>query len=165
MKHYERMFLVLVLLAVTILVVWALLAVTEAKAEEDGYVICAPGDYVNIRGGPGRRSPVIGRYETGDRITLDGKRKNGYLHCVGLALEESEGWIHAGYVVRDKPEWLDVGAEIISKGRLAARKNVDGRRMRWLKRGATVHVYWWSEAWCVTNCGYVRSEYLALDGV
>lgn len=54
-------------------------------------------------------------------------------------------------------------ATIISKGRLAARKNVDGKRTRWLKSGAKLKVHWWSEEWCLTDCGYVKSVYLEME--
>ena len=132
-----------------------------AGAEENaGYVICAPGDYVNVRSGPGSKYESIGRFETGDRVTLDGKKRNGFLHCVGLSLEKSDGWIHSGYVIGSKPVSVNRNARITSNGRLAARKNVNGKRTRWLKPDAIVTVYVWSDEWCVTNCGYIQSQYL-----
>lgn len=129
---------------------------------EEGYVLCV--DYVNIRRSPSRKSPVIGSFECGETLHLDGKRKNGYLHCVDLGLEEDEGWIHSGFVVSDRPEHVNQHATIVSKGRLAARKYVDGKRTRWLKPQASLKVYWWSDEWCVTNCGYVQTKYLELEG-
>ena len=132
--------------------------------EEQGWVICSPGDYVNVRKAPSIRSESIGRYETGDSVKLDGKKRNGFLHCTGLGLEESEGWIHSGHVVFDQPEMANCNAVIVSKGRLAARKNVGGKRTRWLKSGAELKVYYWSSEWSVTNCGYVQSRYLEMDG-
>lgn len=129
-----------------------------------GYVLCKDGDYVNIREKPSRKSESIGMYEVGFEVELDGKKKNGYLHCVNLPLEMSDGWIHAGYVVYDEPEYLNENATIVSKGRLAARKYVNGKRTRWLKPLATVKVYYWSDEWCITNCGYVQSQYLELEG-
>lgn len=131
---------------------------------ETGYVLCAPGDVVNVRRKPSRSSVSIGRFEPGEQVYLDGKKRNGFLHCVYLSLEESEGWIHAGYIVGDRPERLNRTATIVSAGRLRARKYVKGRRTRWLKRGAAVLVYYWSDEWCVTNCGYLQSRYLELDG-
>ena len=140
---------------------------TFARAGEiaEAYVICSPDDFVNIRSGPRRSAEVMGRFEAGDPILLDGKKRNGYLHCVGLSLEDSEGWIHAGYVVTDQPELVNEEAVVVSRGRLAARQCVDGKRLRWLKTGARLKVYYWSNEWACTSCGYVRSEYLELDGV
>ena len=134
---------------------------STASAEEyDAWIICTPEDYVNVRSGPSSKSESIGRFETGDRVTLDGKKRNGFLHCVGLSLESNDGWIHSGYVISSKPVSVNRNARITSNGRLAARKNVNGKRTRWLKPDAIVTVYVWSDEWCVTNCGYIQSQYL-----
>jgi len=129
---------------------------------DEAYVLCA--DYVNIRMKPTKKSESIGRFECGEKIWLDGKKRNGYLHCVNLSLESDTGWIHSGFVVFDEPERVNQSAVIVSKGRLAARKYVNGKRTRWLKPLASLKVYWWSDDWCVTDCGYVQSKYLELEG-
>lgn len=134
----------------------------EAKAEDIQYVMCM--DYVNVRYSPNKKQEPIGRLETGDAVMTDGKTKNGYVHCVNLDFEYSEGWVHAGFLVDDPPETIGQNATIVSKGRLAARKYVDGKRTRWLKPMATVRVYYWSDDWCLTNCGYIQSKYLELEG-
>lgn len=128
--------------------------------ETEAYVLCA--DYVNVRPFPNRKCEPVGRLEAGDRVWLDGKKRNGYLHCVDMGLE-SDGWVYAGFIVYDEPERVSKNAVIVSRGRLAARKYVNGRRTRWLKSNATVFVYCWSDDWCVTNCGYVQSKYLELE--
>ena len=174
MKHHRcnariiRMVALFIIRIVILVVLLGLLAVALPKLgladseTTDAYVLCA--DYVNIRQFPSRKSEALGRFETGDVVHLDGKKKNGYLHCIGTNLE-ADGWIFSGYVVNDKPERMDRDAVIVSKGRLAARKYVGGKRTRWLKPLATVHVFSWSDEWCVTNCGYVQTQYLELEGV
>ena len=137
----------------------------EAKSEESyeiRYVLCK--DYVYVRMSPNKKQEPIGRLETGDVVYVDGQRRNGYVHCVDLSFEYSEGWIFAGYLTEYKPEALWQDAVIVSKGRLAARKYVNGRRTRWLKPGATLKVYYWSDSWSLTNCGYVQTMYLELVG-
>lgn len=137
---------------------------SEAKADdyyETMYVLC--DDYVNVRSSPNKKQDPIGRLEVGDAVTLDGKKKNGYVHVVDLLFEECEGWVHAGFLVPDKPEKENRKATIVSRGRLAARKYVNGKRTRWLKPGATVTVWYWSDDWALTNCGYVQSKYLELE--
>lgn len=138
-----------------------------ARADEalytEAWVLCMPDNYVNMRMGPSRKSAECGWKSVGDRVYLDGKKKNGYLRCVD-SFGEVEGWIHAGYIVYDEPEQLVQYATIVSRGRLAARKCVGGTRTRWLKPLATVLVYYWSDEWCLTNCGYVKSQYLELEG-
>ena len=131
---------------------------------EEGYVLCMPEDYVNIRLGASRTSSEVGWKSPGDVVYLDGKERNGYLHCVDPVFGYGEGWIHSGYVIYDEPEYINRTATIVSNGRLAARKHVGGKRTRWLKPQATVRVIYWGNEWCLTNCGYVQSRYLELDG-
>lgn len=147
---------------VIFVIVWLLqsFGVSEELYEER-YVLCM--DYVNVRSSPNKKQEPIGRLETGDMVFTDGKKKNGYLHCVDLLFEQCEGWVFAGYLTYDKPEKVNRNAVIISKGRLAARKNVGGRRTKWLKPGATVKVWFWSDDWALTNCGYVKTKYLELE--
>ena len=135
-----------------------------AFAEEAMYVICMPNDRVNIRLGASRTSSSIGWLEMGDIVYYDGTTKNGYRHCVGLGVEAGEGWVHKGYLVDEPVEYVNQDATIVSKSRLAARKNVNGKRTRWLKPGGTVKIYCWTNEWALTNCGYVQTAYLELNG-
>lgn len=131
---------------------------------EIAYVICTKDDHVNVRPFPGRKHEPSGWLEPGDMVYMDGKTRNGYCHVVGLSNEEGAGWVHKGYLVSYPPEFVDRDATVTSKGRLAARKYVNGKRTRWLKPGSTVHIWYMSEEWCVTNRGYVQTKYLELDG-
>jgi len=139
------------------------LAEEEEFSYTEAYIICDPENYVNIRMGPSRKSCECGWKSAGDKIYLDGKKKNGYLHIVDGYLGYGIGWIHSGFVVYDEPERMNATATIVSRGRLAARKYVNGKRTRWLKPGASVVVYFWSDEWCLTNCGYVKSQFLELE--
>lgn len=138
-------------------------AAVKAEEYETGYAICMPNDYVNVRPYPSTRNEPIGWLDPGDEVLLDGRRKNGYVHCICMSNEAGEGWVFAGYIVADKPEMLDCEATVDSNGRLAARKYVNGKRTRWLKPGATLKVYWRSDEWCATNCGYVQTQYLEME--
>ena len=168
---WKRIIITIIEIAVIVFVVWMLilamnsLGISKAKADEHyetRYVLCM--DYVNARSTPNKKQEPIGRFETGDTVYTDGIRKNGYLHVVNLDFEETEGWVFAGYLTEDKPEAVWRNATIVSKGRLAARKYVGGKRTRWLKTGATVRVYYWSDSWSLTNCGYVQTQFLELEG-
>lgn len=164
---------ILLILLVALAVVFGILSFHDlvlraAHAEQPentsvGYVVCCPGDYVNIRPYPNKKGDVLGRFEPGDVLYLDGKRRGEFLHCVGLRLETDEGWIHRGYVLYDEPELVDRNGTVDAKGRVAARKNVGGKRTKWLKPGSELTVWYWSEEWCLTNRGYVKSEYIAID--
>ena len=128
------------------------------------YVICMPGDFVNIRPYPSTRHSRSGFLEPGEEIYLDGRQKNGFLHIVNAHTESGEGWVHKGYVVNDKPERINQSAVVTCNGRLAARRYIGGKRREWLKPQATVRVYYWSDDWAMTDCGYVQSKYLELVG-
>ena len=130
------------------------------------YVICQPGDYVNIRSSAKFGNNLIGRLDSGDPIEIDGTVRNGFMRLVNMPLESaSDAWVYAGYIVYDEPVNVhEREAIVVSNHNLAARKNCTGRIRRWLKTGTELIVYWFSETWCVTNKGFVMSQYIELDG-
>ena len=151
------------------LAIWAVIVFTGSLgiAEESytkAWVICQPGDYVNARSRPSSRSESVGWFDGGEEILLDGQEKNGFLHCVGR-FETCGAWIYGGYVVYEQPTRVYARASVVSKGKLQARKCVDGKRRCWLKTGDTVKVHWWTEEWCVTNKGFVMTKYLEMEGL
>lgn len=157
---------------ITLVIVAAVMLYTRVgfadEWTDDGYkvmyAICTKGDRVNIRPFPNTKSEPSGWLEPGDSVYLDGKKRNGFYHCVGLNTEMGDGWIHKGYLVEDEPELVNRTGVIASRSKVKARKNVGGARTRWLKPGGTVRVSYWSDTWCVTDCGYVMSKYIELDG-
>ena len=140
-----------------------LLSTVHAEECETAYAICVMDDVVNIRATPKNRGEWIGYLNPGDEVHMDGKKQNGYAHCVDMNTESGDGWVFAGYLVNDRPELVDCEAVIISNGRLAARKYVNGKRTKWLKPNAELHVYYMSGEWCSTNCGYVQTMFLRLE--
>lgn len=134
-------------------------AVSEEEELETIWVLCQPNSYVNIRVRPSGRSEACGYADCGDDFYTDGYKKNGFLH-VYASIETGEGWIALGYVIWDEPERIYEKRTIISKGRVKARKTVNGKRRMWLYDGDEVKVYWMSESWSVTNKGFVKSEFI-----
>lgn len=135
----------------------------RAEAEDmtaAGWVICQPGDYVNARRKASTRSESLGRLEAGYPLRLTGKTKNGFAQVTGLSLEETEGWVYAGYIVFDEPVWIGKTMTIRANGRVAARKCADGERRCWVTDGSTVTVYWMAGEWSVTSKGFIRTEYI-----
>jgi len=47
-----------------------------------------------------------------------------------------------------------------AKGKVMARKYVDGPRRCWMKPGAEVVVYYTGGGWAVTSKGFVKTEFL-----
>lgn len=150
-----------------IIIVFVCLVCVYGQAEdeyENAWAICKPGNHINIRSRPSKKGEEEGWLEPGDMIYLDGKRKNGYVHCVELTTEAGEGWVHEGYLVYNPVEFVDSDYVVSSKSRLAARKNVNGKRAKWIKKDSIVHVYYWSEEWSYTEYGYIKSQYLERQG-
>lgn len=135
-----------------------------AEGEYDVYVICKPGDYVNARIRPSKNAEVIGYFETGDRLTTDGTEKNGFIRIVDASLEADVAWISTAFVVEDRPEITERRAMVTSNARLAARKGVGGKVRTWLHNGDEVTVLVISDEWCVTNKGFVKTEFIELEG-
>ena len=136
---------------------------TRARSEESVWVLCQPDSWVNVRATPSKHSNEIGRMECGDSAYTDGKTKNGYLHLVNLSFEEDEGWIKKGYIVYDEPyRPVIYDTTVDSKGRVAARKTIKGNRRCWLNDGQNIKVYMASSEWCVTNKGFVKTQFIDL---
>lgn len=147
-----------------IVAILGVLNIARAVTERDtvtAWVICQPGDYVNARARPTTKSESIGRLETGDAVELDGETKDGFAHSDPIHMENGDGWIHAGYLVFDEPEWK-AGAlyRVDANGRVACRKYIDGPRRCWVVDGSHVQVFWLTAEWAVTNKGFIRTEYL-----
>ena len=135
--------------------------VGTALAEDgtDCWVICQPGDYINIRKGPGKRYEETGYAESGMRFTTDMEERNGYMHLVGVT-EYGDGWISSGYIVFAEPETVGREMTVRSNGRVACRKTIDGKRREWARNGDRVTVYAKTRSIAVTNRGFIESRYL-----
>lgn len=145
-------------------VVWVLRGAGLAEADGRCWVLCDPESCVRLRVGPRKTAAEFGSAECGTMLLTDSKERNGYLHVVDLAAEESEGWISVHYIVYDEPQEVNCSATVRSDGRVAVRKSVNGKITGWLKNGETIRVLWTSGEWSVTNRGYVMSEYLEMVG-
>ncbi len=153
----------MVLFAIAFIAVYDFV-MSPAHAEDNtAYAICVKDDVVNVRATPKTRGEWIGYLNPGDEVHLDGRKRNGFVHCVDMNTESGEGWVFAGYLVSDCPELVDCDAVIVSNGRLAARKYVNGDRLKWLKPNVSLHVYYMAGDWCSTNCGYVQTKYLEME--
>jgi len=131
-----------------------------AAADSDGWIMC--DSYVNIRETPKKNGNKLGRLDAGDRIRTDDKVRNGFLHIIDAGTETGDGWVYAGYVVYDEPEWIDAQMVITGNGRVNARRWVDGPKKARLKPGTVVTVKWLGYDWALTNRGYIRSEYIGV---
>ena len=148
------------LLAV-IVVLTALFACFTAFADEyKVFILCNPKTPVIVRETPKKGAKETGRLDFGDDVWTDGRKKNGYLHVIGIT-EAGEGWVFAGNTVKDQPEQLTgARANIAATGRVMSYRWVNGKKNGWLQICDEVKVYAISEEWAVTNKGYIRMKFL-----
>lgn len=130
-------------------------ALTEA------WILCQPDSYVNIRARASSKSQAEGYLLSGDRIWLDGETDDGYAHIDMASTERGEGWVHAGYIVFNKPQDINRQCVIRTNGRVACRRTIDGHRRCWVIDGSTVYVYKIAGEWAVTDKGFIKSEYIS----
>lgn len=146
---------------IIIILLAVIISVSSAVCEDYMvFVLCDPRTPVNVRASPKKGSSIAGRLDFGDWAETDGEVRNGYLHIYGIG-EMGEGWIHAGYIVPDKPEKVEKAYGTISaSGRVTSYRRIGGKRYKWLKIGDDVKIYALSAEWAVTSKGYIRTKYL-----
>lgn len=129
---------------------------------EEGWIMCQPDSYVNIRESPGKGGRVSGYLELGDAVQTDGHR-NGYTHVTGISSESGEGWVASGYIVTDEPQVETVDAWIDAEGRVACRRAIGGNRRKWLHAGDELTLYASSAEWSITSEGFVKTQYILAE--
>ena len=149
----KRIITILALISVLTLII------AGSVAEDEYFIICNPKSYVNVRRSPKKGAEEIGRLDCGDSFLSDGKKKNGYIHVVGMT-EYGEGWIHKGYVVEDQPIIESLRGTIAATGRVKTRRYIGGKKLEWLEVCTDVWIYVMSDEWAVTNRGFIRTKYL-----
>lgn len=157
---------IVVLFALIAFLILVLVDPAFARAEEtEVWILMKPGDYVNVRIEPRKKSQVIGFLDAGDGCWTDGRTKNGFLHVYGIG--ECDGWVYKWYVVTEKPEIVNEYYTVAAKKRVLCRRGVSGPRVKgrlgWMKNGTRVKVFCIAGEWAITSRGYVRSEWLEVD--
>ena len=139
-------------------------SISFAESNVKAWVICKPGGYVNARAKAETGSDISGRFDAGDEILLDGTTNNGFAH-IAYPTFEDDAWVYTGYVVFDKPVWKGgLTAKVSSNAKLAVRSSMTGEVIKWLKNGQELQVFWYTDEWCVTNYGYVMTEWIDMVG-
>lgn len=151
---------------ISVFIIVVLMMITCVSYSEDDkteiYVLCHPDSYVNVRSYPGRKGEVLGRLEVGYQLYTDNVIKNGYIHCVDMSLEDTEGWIYKGYIIYDEPVEINTDTNVL-KNKVIARKYVDGDKRCYVKKDDILTVYWSGYEWSITSKGYIRTDLLNID--
>ena len=124
------------------------------------WILCQPSDYVNVRATPSTKAEQVGFLDPCDEITIDVNAKNGFFPIVYPPFER-EGYVSARYVSTEKPEWKNGELyAVCANVRVAARRWMDGPCIDWIVNGSKVQVFYYTPTWCVTNRGFIKTEYL-----
>jgi hypothetical protein len=129
---------------------------------EDGWIMCQPDSFVNVREYPGKGGRIVGYLELGDAVQT-GRNRNGYTHVTGISTEGGEGWVASGYIVTDAPQIETVEAKVDADGRVACRRAIGGNRRKWLHAGDQLTLYASSAEWSITSEGFVRTQYILAE--
>lgn len=152
--------------AILLIVLGILYIAMDTGMAESQYcwVMCSPDSYVCVREKPRKTSDGFGGATLGTRLETDGKTKNGFLHVINVPAEETEGWVSLQHVVYDEPVQMKQAALVVSNGKLAARKGINGKVKTWLQPMTEVTILIYSKEWCLTNYGYCMTEFLEWVG-
>ena len=126
------------------------------------WILCKPGDYINLRMAPSKKSQEVGRLDPGDDIEIDGRTKDGFAHIV----RPFDAWVWAGYIVFDEPQLVNETYVVVAKSRVACRRWCDGPQVAsrpWLINGSQVKVYYLTDKWACTARGFIKTEWLEVD--
>lgn len=147
------------IIAIILLITAVYAAGTALSEDYKVFILCNPESHVNVRRSPKNGSEKTGWVMFADAVLTDGKTKNGYLHVIGIT-EDGEGWIKAGYTVKDQPVKVKAWAAVSASGRVMSYRNAGKNRIGWVPLLAEMKVYALSDEWAVTSRGYIRRKYL-----
>lgn len=139
----------------------------RARAEDQlitCWVMCKPGDYINVRRTPSTHAEAVGYLEAGDSFLTDGSSKNGFIRVFNIG-EYGEGWIFAGYVSTEEPVPVFQRYVCVSNSRVRCRRWMNGKLTQnpWITNGSNVDVFYMADGWAMTSRGFIQSKYLEAD--
>ena len=129
---------------------------------DEMYIMCDCESFVNARNTPGKGGEIVGRYECGDVVQTDGRAKNGFIHVIDCSFEQSEAWVKAWYLSEYQPHRVSM-TTVVKRDRTIARNGIGGNAMRRLKAGTAVKILVYTPEWCLTDRGYIRTEFLGVN--
>ena len=166
-KRNKNSVLLAVIFTITIVAICVLI-VTYSKADEPTtmYVVSAHNVSINVRHNPNTRSDIVGRLEFGwDVEVVESKKIKGVQwYKVNGISEYGYGWVIGYYLINSEPERVkDVKGMVNANGRVATYSKINSSRKSWAKPKETLDVSVYSDEWCYTNKGWIKTEYLAVD--
>lgn len=142
----------------------AMLMTSMPARSETMYAMCR--SHINVRAWASKKSTIEGRLHCGDAIETEKTVRRGglrWFYCTDLPCEISNGYVCADYFCDSPVTECDSYATITASGRVAVRKSINGKRIRWAKPGARIHVLAYCDDWILSTRGYIRREFVLLD--
>lgn len=139
-----------------------LLLICVSALADTVYILCQPDSWVNVREFPNKTANICGRLELGQEVETDGVIRKGYLHLIGTGFEGGDTWLKAGFATEYPVTIMTIKTQINSRGRVACRRSIKGNRRKWLKDGAEVTIYAYSEEWSITDQGFIKTQFLGV---
>ncbi len=168
-KHYtifdKEKIVAFIVLIFLIVVATVAITATFCKGEEalvKCWVMCKPGNYVNVRRVPSKSGMEVGYLDACDWFETDAVSADGFIRCYDIG-EYGEGWVYCGYVVTEEPEVINETYVCCAPKRVACRRWMNGPQVSgcpWLTNLSTVYVYYIADGWACTSQGYIKAEYL-----
>ena len=151
-------------LAVLIAAAWFTCGRAAEKPVITCWIVCQPGDHVNVRETPSKKGRATGFLECGDAVQTDAESRNGFIRVYGVG-EGSEGWVYCGYVSIYEPKAVFETYACVAPNRVACRRYMNGPKTQnpWLRNNSTVQVFYMTEEWAVTSRGFIKSEWLEVS--
>lgn len=137
--------------------------ITDAAAEGITMYAISRDSPVNVRLKPSTKATIGGYLDFGWEATVIDEQRDssGTLwYKVDGITEMGYGWVCSNYMVPDKPSKVFDTYTVKASGRVAVYSRVEGKRKTWAKPGQKLKVTIYSDSWCLTEKGYVRTEYL-----
>ena len=160
--------LVPILLVLILTLVYGCAEIIEEDEGYTMYVLCRPGDFVNVREHPTTRAFKAGYLECGDSIITDGivrKDNQGrqWTHITRPWFESADAWVCSMYLQDTQINMDECTGYVVSNGRTAVRRAPGGKCVKWVKNGTKVAILAMSEEWALTTNGYINMDYLEIS--
>lgn len=160
MKRHVILWTVIILAVALVLL---MIRAAQASEPVTMYVICSD-TYVNVRERPSTKAKIGGRLDFGDAAqvteTVTDSSGTSWYRVEGIT-EQGHGYVCANYLIASQPARCSRTGTISASGRVAVYKRVDGARKTWAKNGSKVTVKIYSDDWCQTDKGWIRTEYIS----
>ena len=168
MKRHNKYSILIAFIFTIVIVAICMFIASNAKADESVtmYAVTARDVSINVRRNPNTRSDIVGRLEFGwDVEVIESKKVNGvWWYKINGVSEYGYGWVIGYYLISSEPERVkNVIGKVNANGRVATYSKIEGSRKGWVKPKDKLDISVYSDEWCYTDKGWVKTQYLDIS--